>query len=155
MAERVFNDTKINVEFTPSSNRQSLVSGENLSTSLGKIAKIINDLQPAAFNEIPIYIGTTEYWNNQATLIGKRGAIYIYEDYSEKDNIKIPNIKIGDGKSYLMDNPFVTTSVEDLIDAHINDNIKHITAKERQSWNKKIRCYIDEEDNENIIFTTN
>ena len=54
-----------------------------------------------------------------------------------------------------MDNPFVTTSVEDLINAHINDNIKHITAKERQSWNKKIRCYIDEEDNENIIFTTN
>ena len=147
MAERVFNDTKINVEFTPSSNRQSLVSGENLSTSLGKIAKIINDLQPAAFNEIPIYIGTTEYWNNQATLIGERGAIYIYEDYSEKDNIKIPNIKIGDGKSYLMDNPFVTTSVEDLINAHINDNIKHITVKERQSWNKKIRCYIDEEDN--------
>ena len=44
MAERVFNDTKINVEFTPSSNRQSLISGENLSTSLGKIAKIINDL---------------------------------------------------------------------------------------------------------------
>ena len=111
MAERVFNDTKINVEFTPSSNRQSLVSGENLSTSLGKIAKIINDLQPAAFNEIPIYIGTTEYWNNQATLIGERGVIYIYEDYSEKDNIKIPNIKIGDGKSYLMDNPFVSRNL--------------------------------------------
>ena len=155
MAERVLNDTKINVEFIPSSNRQSPISGESLSTSLGKIAKIINDLQPAAFNEIPIYIGTTEYWNNQATLIGERGAIYIYEDYSEKVNIKIPNIKIGDGKAYLMDNPFVTTSVEDLINAHINDNIKHITVKERQSWNNKIRCYIDEEDNENIIFTTN
>lgn len=154
MAEQVYNDTKINVEFEPTATRQGLVSGENLSRSLGKISKIINDLDASAFDGVPIFIGTKEYWDSQKELIGQKGSIYIYEDYFKSGEHYIPNIKISDGKAYLIDNPFITTSIEDLLNAHIEDEIKHITATERAVWNNKVRCYIDEEDSENIIFTT-
>ena len=67
----------------------------------------------------------------------------------------IPNIKIGDGCAYLIDNPFITSSVEQLLQSHIADTFKHITEQERDVWNNKVRCYISSEDNENIVFTTN
>ena len=67
----------------------------------------------------------------------------------------VPNIKIGDGSAYLIDNPFITSSVEQLIQLHITDTVKHITEQERNNWNSKVRCYLSSEDNENIIFTTN
>lgn len=106
-----------------------------------------------------VHYGTTEYWNTQSTLIGEKSHIYIYTDYStvESDGniITVPNIKIGDGAAYLIDNPFITTSIEDLMQLHINDNIKHITAEERSVWNGKVRCYLNASDNETIVFTTN
>lgn len=107
----------------------------------------------------PIHYGTTEYWNLQTSLIGEKSHIYIYSDYTtiiqNGESIDIPNIKIGDGNAYLIDNPFITTSVEELLQLHINDNIKHITNEERSIWNNKVRCYLNSDDNETIVFTTN
>ena len=81
-----------------------------------------------------IHYGTTAYWNSQSTLIGENNHIYVYTDYttitSDGEIKNVPNIKIGDGAAYLIDNPFITASIEDLIQLHINDDIKHITAKE-------------------------
>ena len=106
-----------------------------------------------------IHYGTTEYWNSQPSLIGEQSHIYIYTDYTVVNNddvdIFVPNIKIGDGNAYLIDNPFITTSVEQLINLHINDTTQHITAEERTIWNNKIRCYLSENNNETIVFTTN
>ena len=108
--------------------------------------------------DVPIHYGTTEYWNSQPELIGKKSHIYVYSDYAETEidgkMTTVPNIKIGDGNAYLIDNPFVTTSVEDIINGHIADTVIHISKNERDFWNEKVRCYIDPENPENIIFTT-
>ena len=106
-----------------------------------------------------IHYGTTAYWNSQSTLVGENNHIYVYTDYttitSNGETKNVPNIKIGDGNAYLIDNPFITTSVEQLINLHINDTTQHITAEERTIWNDKIRCYLSENNNETIVFTTN
>lgn len=160
MADKNMN-AKISVNFEESASRQSLNSGDSLPTLFGKIKKFLNDLNPVAFTGVSnnIHYGTTEYWNSQPSLIGEQSHIYVYTDYTVVNNndvdIFVPNIKIGDGNAYLIDNPFITTSVEKLINLHINDTIQHITAEERTIWNNKIRCYLSENNNETIVFTTN
>ena len=160
MAEKNMN-AKISVEFEETANRQQLSSGDNLPTLFGKIKRFLSDLNPVAFTGISdnIHFGTTAYWNSQSTLIGKNNHIYVYTDYttitSDGEIKNVPNIKIGDGNAYLIDNPFITTSVEQLINLHINDTTQHITAEERTIWNDKIRCYLSENNNETIVFTTN
>ena len=101
-----------------------------------------------------IHADTTAGWNSQTSLIGKTGHIYIYTDYSTADGMPVPNIKIGDGKSYLIDNPFISLPLEEVLKFHSEDITKHISSDERNTWNGKVRCYIDENDSENIIFTT-
>lgn len=109
-------------------------------------------------SDVPIHYGSTEYWNNQPDLVGKKSHIYVYSDYAETEidgeMVAVPNIKIGDGNAFLIDNPFITKSVEDILKMHIDDNSVHISDDERDFWNEKIRCYINPEDPENVIFTT-
>ena len=109
-------------------------------------------------SDIPIHYGTTEHWNSQPDLVGKKSHIYVYSDYAETEidgeMVTIPNIKIGDGSAFLIDNPFVTKSVEDILNLHLNDGDVHISETERDFWNEKVRCFIDPEDPEKIIFTT-
>ena len=118
----------------------------------------IGDKEISGTGGAAIHYGTTEYWNTQSTLIGEKAHIYIYTDYStvesDGNTITVPNIKIGDGNAYLIDNPFITTSIEDLLQSHIGDNIKHITDDERSLWNGKVTCYLSATDNETIVFTT-
>lgn len=108
--------------------------------------------------DIPIHYGTTEHWNSQPGLVGKKSHIYVYSDFAETEIdgeiVSVPNIKIGDGNAFLIDNPFITASVEDLMKMHIDDSSVHISADERDFWNNKVRCFIDPESPENIIFTT-
>ena len=49
MANKVFNDVKVNVAFTPATTRENIVSGENISKMAGKISKVIDDLTDTAF----------------------------------------------------------------------------------------------------------
>lgn len=109
-------------------------------------------------SDIPIHYGTTEHWNSQPDLVGKKSHIYVYSDYAETEIdgeiVAVPNIKIGDGSAFLIDNPFVTKSVEDILNLHLNDGDVHISETERDFWNEKVRCFIDPEDPEKIIFTT-
>ena len=106
-----------------------------------------------------IHYGTTEYWNTQPLLIGEKSHIYVYTDYAVTKNgeksVLVPNIKIGDGNAYLIDNPFVATSVEELVDLHINDTTQHITEEERNTWNNKVECHLSGSNSETIVFTTN
>lgn len=109
-------------------------------------------------SDIPIHYGTTEYWNSQRELVGKKSHIYVYSDFGETEIdgkiVAVPNIKIGDGNAFLIDNPFITASVEELLKMHIADTSVHISADERDFWNNKVRCFIDPEDPDNVIFTT-
>jgi hypothetical protein len=112
----------------------------------------------ATFGEVQIIhqdsvaSNTTDGWNSQRDLISKKNVLYVYTDYrqteDEEGNVKnIPGIKIGDGKAYLIDLPFVN----DIYLSHINDSTIHVTQSEKNSWNNKVMCYIS---GKRLIFTT-
>lgn len=50
MEVRIFNGVKIKVEFSETTNRQQISSGDNLNTLFGKIRKWLSDLKPVAFS---------------------------------------------------------------------------------------------------------
>ena len=137
-------------------NKVDRQEGKGLSTN-DLTDELLDKIINSSSSDSLIHYGTKEHWNSQLTLIGEKSNIYIYSDYASKvvddKTILIPNIKIGDSTSYLIDIPFVTESVEDLLNSHINDKVSHITSPERNSWNGKVSCHIDPEDSENIIFS--
>lgn len=92
----------------------------------------------------------TATWNSQAQLISQQGYIYIYSDHQQDSSgNNIPGIKVGDGNAYLIDLPFSTK----LIDEHIADAVAHITSAERDFWNNKVTCYIDENNITRLVFS--
>lgn len=99
------------------------------------------------------YKNTTSGWDGQASLIAQEDCVYVYTDHSTIDGINYPAVKIGDGTSYLIDMPFVNADAKKLND-HLTNTDIHITSAERTAWNNKVRCYLDINDEENLIFTT-
>lgn len=86
---------------------------------------------------------TTAEWNSDPTLIAQKNMIYIYTDYDEVQGQKIPAIKIGDGTTYLIDLPFTAMGSG------------NVTPEQIEFWNNKVRVYIDENNEENLVFDTN
>ena len=119
-----------------------------------------NDLLGVTFSDVQkLYLGvrsgTKEYWDSQRSLIGEKNFIYVYTDHQKKTDswgrvTDIPGIKIGDGKAYLIDLPFV----DDIYLSHINDSTIHVTQDEKNRWNNKVRAIVTRIDPENLIFTT-
>ncbi len=98
-----------------------------------------------------VLYNTSEYWNSHPQLMSKRGYVYVYSDYKrDKQNRDIAGIKVGDGLAYLIDMPFI----DELYLEHIEDENIHITSEERNAWNEKVRCYIDPNNENKLIFTT-
>ena len=97
-----------------------------------------------------VLYNTTEYWNSHPELIAQRGYLYVYSDHMTYDSTDIAGIKAGDGTSYLIDMPFIDKPYAD----HIINTVIHITSSERESWNNKVRCFIDPTNEQNIVFTT-
>ena len=98
---------------------------------------------------------TTEEWNKKPSFISEKNILYVYMDYKivEKDGeeIFIPGLKLGDGKSYLIDLPFlnnIDSDIDQRLQDHINNNIIHISAEERAFWNNKLNYQLQ---NENLI----
>ena len=84
---------------------------------------------------------TTEEWNADRDLIAKKNTIYVYTDYDkDREGKDVPNIKIGDGKAYLIDLPFAYSG--------------GVTQEQIDYWNNKISVRLDDEDTENVIFYT-
>lgn len=115
---------------------------------------------------IRLKIDTTENWNNAVGFIPLKGEIIIYSDYDSEEvdgkTVYIPNMKIGDGKAYCIDLPFIPTSDKDALMAHIQNTDVHTTAQEKEFWNNKVRCYVETVeqdgtlvDGDNLIFTIN
>lgn len=90
-----------------------------------------------------VYADTTEAWNNQLSLVPKRGDIIVYLD---KDRIEddvgnitfVPGIKIGDGNAYLVDLPFIDDALAIRLSEHAQNTDMHITPEERTFWNNKL-----------------
>ena len=84
---------------------------------------------------------TTAEWNSEPRLVSQKDIIYVYTDYSiSPTGTDIPNIKIGDGRAYVIDLPFIASG--------------GITPEQIEFWNNKVSVDIDTEDPENIIFYT-
>ena len=122
----------------------------NITSSDQQVQADFGEVYQSQGGESKIYYNTTAYWNSRPDLIAKRGYLYVYSDYKQVDNEDVAGIKAGDGTSYLIDMPFIDKP----LDAHIADTVKHITAEERTFWNNKVRCFVDPNDEENIVFTT-
>ena len=104
-----------------------------------------------------ILYGTTEEWDSQRDLISTEGTVYIYSDYQTTtiDGVEktVPGIKIGDGKAYLIDIPFITQAEQALFQ-HIANSEIHTNSSEKNFWNQKITSFMDSEDPENLIFSS-
>lgn len=98
-------------------------------------------------------IDTTENWNRRVTYIPQEGQIIVYSDYAVIDGVNVPNIKIGDGTSYVVDLPFVGDDLRIAVENHIADTGIHVTPEEKSFWNNKVTT--DEIDiaNERLILT--
>lgn len=98
---------------------------------------------------------TTANWNNARGFIPLAGEVIIYNDYKtiqkeideEMKTILIPGIKIGDGKTYVQDLPFIDEELRDRILAHINNNDVHVTVMDKLKWDNKLNV----DDNQEII----
>ena len=130
----------------------TLYATENLTGSIGSSESLSGIMGiGSGGGSSNIFYGTTQFWNEKPTLIATRGAIYVYSDHSkDPDNKDIPAIKIGDGTSYLIDMPFT----DDAYARHILDIVVHITQEEREFWNNKVTSYINKNNAQNIVFTT-
>lgn len=113
-----------------------------------------------------IIVGTQAEWQTRYNQVLPRGVIMIYTNHGTIteiiDNVEVtknvPGIKIADGSTPAADLPFVGDDVvaiiENELNSHINDNIRHITAAERTFWNNKINC-IDTVNEHNLIINRN
>lgn len=89
---------------------------------------------------------TTANWNNARGFIPLEGEIIIYTDYKtitenvNGDNIItfVPGIKLGDGRAYVQDLPFVDKELREELLNHINNSNIHVTALEKEFWNNKL-----------------
>ena len=111
-------------------------------------------------NRDRIQVNTTAYWNSQRGYVPRAGDFIIYTDYNtiEKEGhiIYVPGIKVGDGKAYVQDLPFLDDSTSEALIAHINDDSRHITEEERTRWNNKINVNDSAEiEGEALIFNRN
>jgi len=93
---------------------------------------------------------TTEYWEEHPSIISKKNTFYVYTDYRAISGVNIPDIKLGDGTTPVVDLPFIDATLID----HINNTTMHTNQAEKEFWNNKVRCYSDD-NNEKLIFTTN
>lgn len=109
-----------------------------------------------------IMFGTTAEWQARYNFVAPRGTIMIYTNHGTVEingaTIAVPGIKVGDGSTPSIDLPFVGDAVKQelliIINNHINDNIRHITAEERTFWNNKINCE-DTVNSNNLILNRN
>lgn len=102
----------------------------------------INDLpfiSSGFLNGHQLFVDTAANWQAKLDFIPNRGDIVIWSDKIVSGKT-YPGIKIGDGMAYNVDLPFVGDDVLEIVNNHIHDNIRHITAEEREEWNNKITC---------------
>ena len=89
---------------------------------------------------------TTANWNSAIGLIPLEGELIIYTDYKtiieevggETKTTYVPGIKIGDGRAYVQDLPFIDDKLREELLEHIGDTTVHVTAEEKVFWNNKL-----------------
>ena len=104
---------------------------------------------------------TTANWVAHKTFIPEKGQIIVFTDYGVKtddqgNEVLIPGVKIGDGKAYVVDLPFIGCSdaqgILDELRAHEHDQNIHVSAEDRRFWNGKLNYEIS---GEALVLTNN
>lgn len=107
---------------------------------------------------------TTENWGNAIGFIPLKGEIIIYTDYEKVTReidgqmveVDEPAIKVGDGKTYVQDLPFVGDKIKQIVLDHINNQELHVSNLDRSFWSNKLN--VDDEfevDDFALIFNRN
>ena len=103
--------------------------------------EIMDDNAPVTIKaKILVRRDTTQAWNDFEGFVPMKGEIIVYTDrYQTDDGIDVPGIKIGDGKAYLVDLPFVdpknSETILDELRQHINNEDIHVSEEDRNKWN--------------------
>lgn len=105
-------------------------------------------------NKLNFYSDTVEGWKSKIHYVAEQNTMYIYIDYkkNEDQDFYIPGIKLGDGKTYLIDLPFlnnINSDIDKQILQHVKNKDIHITSQQRLFWNNKLNLKMD---NENLVF---
>lgn len=134
-----------------------------LAGNAGKVLAVGVDGNSLQWVETSMEHGTTEYWNSRRDYIPPAGRIVIYDDhYIDSQGVIHPGMKVGTGNAYLCDLVFMVdenmldiymTEINNKLDAHIRDNVRHITNAERNYWNNKINGDVSVDDNDCLILT--
>lgn len=107
---------------------------------------------------------TTANWNAARGMIPLEGEVIVYNDYAtitkivdgQERTIIVPAIKIGDGRAYVQDLPFVNDDLREQLLNHINNPEIHVTMAEKLFWNNKLNVNdASEVVNEALIFNRN
>ena len=104
-----------------------------------------------------LHSDTTEGWNSNINTIAEKGHLYVYTDHHKVDNgdgtfTDIPAMKVGDGTSYLIDMPFISTDDYDLLMDHINNWQIHVSENDRTRWDQNLSAQVNES-RECLIFS--
>ena len=103
------------------------------------------------------YSKTTDEWNRTPLLLSEKNALYIYTDHKKtlnekQEEVYVPGLKLGDGKAYLIDLPFLNDSDSEYhFLEHIHNKVIHVDTNDRTFWDNKLNVEIQ---NENLILTT-
>ena len=84
------------------------IGSNGVNGSARMLQKIAGSVNGISGGNKEVVSNTTDGWNSQPQLIASKDVIYVYTDYKIVDDTEVPNIKIGDGKAYLIDLPFLT-----------------------------------------------
>ena len=103
-----------------------------------------------------VFSNKKEVWDAVPSLVSSKNIIYVYLDafnYTSSDGneVVVPGVKIGDGSAYLIDLPFLSDDLREVIEKHIGDQTIHVTQNEKNAWNNKVSI-IEPISDENLIF---
>ena len=108
-----------------------------------EISKINANFSSLDTSKITYFSDTTAGWASKTTLMSTADVFYIYTDYQTivegTSTTYIAGIKIGDGTTYVVDLPFVSS----------------VTSQEKNFWNNKVTCYLDANNAETLVFSKN